>query len=123
MALDIVMGQINESTEELDNPNIPALLILLKTAIGDPDITSTARHELHQLRQGKGYFATYCTHFNCIVGKLRCNDEAKRDALEHGMNEELKEAMVIVLDDVSCYDQYVAVLQILDNRIRACKAE
>lgn len=68
---------MNEETEELNITNVATLFALLKTCFADPDTTSTARYELHQLRQEKGDFATYHAEFTCMVRKLRFNDQAK----------------------------------------------
>lgn len=122
-ALDLIMSIQNEDTEELEIANVSTLIATLKTAFGDPDPTNMARRELHELQQCKQDFATYHAQFTRIVGKLKFNDEPKRDALEVGMSSELKDAMTTVLEPTPDYASYVRVLLTVDNRLRARKEE
>lgn len=99
------------------------LITALETAFGDPDPTGTARRELHQLRQGKRDFSAYLADFQRIMGQLNFDENSKMDALEHGMSEELKEAMVFAPAVPTNLNDTILTLTRMDNRIRARKAE
>lgn len=76
-SVDVVTAQVEEDTGSNDIADVLALLALLEASFGDPDIMSTARWVLHHLRQGAGGFAVFHLGFTSVVGKLKCNNEAK----------------------------------------------
>lgn len=74
--------------------------------------------ERHRLRQGKEDFTAFHNKFTCIIRKLKINDEDKRNVLEQHITEDLKAAMVGVMEDVTTYPQFVRVLQRLNDQMK-----
>lgn len=91
----------------------------LTTSFGDPYTVATAQCKLYQFRQGKWYFSLFLPDSNCIIGRLRYDEKAKHDALEHRMNEELIDAMINVFEDKSMFAKYSALFLTIDNRLKA----
>lgn len=120
-AVDIIMSHSNEAPEDLTFTTRAALFIILMEAFGDLHPINTARRELQAVQQGKGDFATYYSEITHIVSKLGYNKAAKRTALEQGMSEGLKDAMVLVFVKDKTTTQYVALLQKLNNNQQARK--
>jgi hypothetical protein len=97
------------------------LLKYLETSFSDPNPTGTARRELHELKQTKNSSA-YLTEFRRIMGKLRYDNMAQMDALEKGLSNRLKDALVFTTrrDTMAEYERQLLAL---DNRIKAREEE
>jgi len=80
-----------------------------------------ARRELYELKQIKD-FSAYLTEFRRIVGKLRYDDAAQMDALEKGLSNRLKDALVFTSrpDTMAEYEKQMLAL---DNKIKAREEE
>jgi hypothetical protein len=118
-ALRQIATFINGVNIDFDSPE--ALLTYLETSFGDPDPTGTARRELHELKQTKD-FSAYLTEFRRIMGKLRYDDAAQMDALESGLSNRLKDALVFTIRP-NTMAEYERQLLALDNRIKAREEE
>jgi hypothetical protein len=102
--------------------DLNAFCRLLENAFGDPDRRATAEPQLERLRQANREFSLYFADFQRLVADVDWNDGAKRHALMRGLGAELKDALVSVElpEDLPVF---VALLQRLDNRIRARRSE
>ena len=69
--------------------NIPALLDILQTAIGDPDPQGIATRELRKLRQAIKEFYTYVVDFIRLSAIVPWDECAKLDQLRAGLSLEL----------------------------------
>lgn len=58
-ALDIIMSDSDEASEDLTITSMATLFAIFKEAFSDRDPINNALRELQELRQGKGDFATY----------------------------------------------------------------
>lgn len=91
----------------------------LTASFGNRDAIVTVKRKLYKLRQGKRDFSHYLTNDNRINGKLKYDEKAKHDGLEHEMKKEFKDAMNNVFEDQSTFAKYFALLLTIDNRLNA----
>lgn len=118
-ALAIVMVYRDDKSKKLNIDDVRTFLTPLKTSVGDRNRTSSAPRELHQFGQGKEDFATYYAKFTHNYGKGLWNEVAKQDALKQRMSEDLEQAMMTVLDNITSDLKYLIDFQLLDNGIRS----
>lgn len=118
-ALDLAMAHFKGNIKDLNIANVRVLLTLLKIVFGVPNPTATAHRKLHHLKEGKGDFSIFHTQFFQLVAKLKFKENAKRDALEQAINEELKEAIIHDTGNDTDYVQFGHKLQRLVNNLCA----
>jgi hypothetical protein len=121
IALDQVLPLIKDDNS-IALPGLNALCRVLEDAFGDPDRRATAERQLERLRQANREFSLYFADFQRLIADVDWNDGAKRHSLERGLSTELKDALV-TLDLPESFPEFAALLQRLDNRIRARSAE
>lgn len=95
----------------------------LTATFGDPDAVAIAQRKLYQLRKGKRDLSLYFSDFHRIIGKLKYIEQAKRDTLEHGMNEELKDAIINVFEEQSTLAKYSMLLLTINNVLKVSKED
>jgi hypothetical protein len=89
----------------------------MKSSFCNLDLSGTARHELNQLKHTTD-FTAYLTEYRRIIGKLRNEDAAQLYALELGLLNRLKDALLFSPRPhmmAECEKQLLAS----DNRIKA----
>jgi len=67
-------------------------------------------------------FSAYLTKFRRIMGKLKYDDATQMDALENGLSNTLKDALVFTIRP-NTTAEYEGQLLALDNRIKAREKE
>jgi hypothetical protein len=120
VAFDQVLPYINDTAVNLGS--VDALIKILDDAFGDPDRVATATRELKSLRQANREFSLYFADFQRLSAETDWNDAAKRDALQSGLSEELKDALMVVNEEEE-YSAFIKQLQKLDNKLRARQAD
>jgi hypothetical protein len=119
-ALDQVVP--NVTATGITFANVEAMIQTLERAFDDPDRKGTAQRKLEGLKQTNKDFATYYAEFQCYVAELDWNESAKKAQLRRGLSNELKDALIL-MDEPEDIDAFVILLQKLDSRIRARRAE
>jgi hypothetical protein len=99
------------------------LITVLETAFGDPDCVATAEWKLEALKQTKSEFFPYYVEFQRYTTNVLWNHPAKCTALMRGLNNEIKDALILSDNILQQFLEFVAFLQQLDNWIRAQEAE
>jgi hypothetical protein len=115
-----ILPYIEDSAVNLDD--IDALIKILEDAFGDPDRVATATRELRNLRQANREFSLYFADFQRLSAETEWNESAKKDALQNGLCEELKDALTLLVEEEE-YSAFVKQLQRLDNKLRAGQAD
>jgi len=92
---------------------------VLKLAFGDPDETRTTTFELESLHQTNKEFRHYYADFQRLMAIVNYDERAKRDALERGLNKELKCTLTLQdAPDDETFLQFIARINRLDNHTR-----
>ena len=120
VALAQILPHVTETGVNLDN--VEAMITILTTAFGDPDVAATAERELNKLQQKQREFSAYYAEFQRLITDLDYNDSAKRNALRRGISDELKDALMY-RDIPDSLPDFISLCQKLDNQIRARNAE
>jgi hypothetical protein len=89
-----ILPYIEDNAVNLDD--IDALIKFLEDAFGDPDRVATATRELGNLRQANREFSLYFADFQRLSAETEWNESAKKDALQNGLCEELKDALTLL---------------------------
>ena len=97
-------------------PSMDSFYEWCRTKFGDPDKAMTARRELKEIRQKNIPFSTFSGDFLNIAAKTTMDEEGKILALEEGINQELAN-MIIHHDRPRKLDEFITLLQILENRL------
>lgn len=118
-AMNIVMPHM-KSDNTSDYSKVEDLMETLITAFGDPDKKGTAQRELRNLRQKNTDFASFVAQFRRWSPSTGFDDPSLTSFLSEAISSELKQAM-ISLEVPEKLTDYIALLQRLDNRIRALK--
>lgn len=106
----------------MDLDNLEALITKLEAAFGNPDRAATAESKLMMLKQGNRDFSTLFAEFSKYAADLEWNDVAKRSIMWAALRHEL-EVDMIAQDKPADFDNWVALLQCLDNKRRQITAE
>ena len=94
----------------------------LTRVFGDSNEKATAARELERLRQGNRDFSRYYADFTRLVNVLGYNGEARRDALERSLSQELLDALRYEPEpDGESLPQFEPHVKRLDDRLRRCK--
>jgi hypothetical protein len=109
--------------DRIDFATVDDLLNVLDIAFGDPDQTATAERKLETLKQANKEFAVYYAEFQRYAADVDWNEAAKRSALLRGLNNEIKDALMLIDNIPTGFNDFVTSVQRLDNRIRARAAE
>jgi hypothetical protein len=120
VAFEQILPYIEDNAVNLDD--IDALIKILEDAFGDPDRVATATRELRNLRQANREFSLYFADFQRLSAETEWNESAKKDALQNGLCEELKDALTLLIEEEE-YSAFVKQLQRLDNKLRARQAD
>jgi hypothetical protein len=120
VAFEQILPYIENNAVNLDD--IDALIKILEDAFGDPDQVATATRELRNLRQANREFSLYFADFQRLSAETEWNESAKKDALQNGLCEELKDALTLLVEEEE-YSAFVKKLQRLDNKLRARQAD
>jgi hypothetical protein len=84
-------------------------------AFGDPDCVATAEQKQEVLKQTNGNFSTYYAEFQNYTTNVQWNNPAKHTALMRGLNNEIKDALAMSDNVPQQFQEFVAILQQLDN--------
>jgi hypothetical protein len=119
-ALDTVLPHFkDDDTITLKDPK--AFMDLLEQAFGDPDKQQTAQRELEKLQMKKDPFSTYMATFRRFMADTGYDSVALKAKLLNGLSQELKQLM-LHQDVPAAFEDLVALLQKLDNRLHAFAA-
>ena len=101
--------------------DVDALIGILNDAFGDQDEVT---RELRNFKQGANReFSLYFANFqNLSAEETNWNEATKRDALQNGLCEELKDSLILIIEEDD-FLPFVKRLQVLDNNIRARQAD
>ncbi|KAH0603198.1 uncharacterized protein H6S33_008202 [Morchella sextelata] len=121
-ALDQVVPLVN-ANPAAPFSSVTAIVAQVKASFRDPDPRGTTCHQLVDLKQGKGDFATNYSQFLRIVAYLDYNEGAKISALAEGLSNDLKDTMTYRTDRPNTVYEYATMLMTIDNRVRGRKAE
>jgi hypothetical protein len=75
--------------------DVPAVITVLETAFGNPNHVATAEWKLEGLKQTNCDFSTYYAEFQRYMANVQCNDLTKHTALMRGLNNEIKDVLVL----------------------------
>jgi hypothetical protein len=97
--------------EGIDLADVPTLIIVLKTAFGDPDHVATAERKLEVLKQMNHDFFTYYVEFQHYAADIQWNNPAKCTALMRGLNNKIEEAPALCDNVPQQFQEFVDFLQ------------
>jgi hypothetical protein len=103
------------SDKGINLTGVAALIIILETAFGDPNLVATAERKLEVLKQMNGDFSTYYVKLQCYATNVQCNDPAKCTALMWRLNNEIKDALTLSDNVPQQFLEFVAFLPQLNN--------
>ena len=101
--------------------NVPALLDILQTAFGDPDLQGTTTRELRKLRQANKEFSIYVADFMRLLAIVPWDEHAKLNHLRAGLSLELQHGLVF-LEDATTVQVLITQVTRLEARQRALQA-
>src|ERR1700761_4008957 len=87
------------------------------------DTTEAARDALKALKQGKNSVAEYISKFDKFTGQTGWSDADHRTRFYDGLNEQLKDNLAISDRPITDLNDLKAAAQILNQRMRQCKAK
>ena len=119
-ALSQVRPYVRAGRVDLDN--LEALIAKLEEAFGDPDRVATAEGKIMNVKQGNKDLSTFFAEFSKYAADLERNDTAKRSVMRSALCYELK-VDLIAQDEPADFDEWLALLQRLDNKRRRITAE
>ena len=119
-ALSQIRPYVRAGRVDLDN--LEALIAKLEAAFGDPDRVATAEGKIMTVKQGNKDFSTFFAEFSKYAADLEWNDTAKRSVMRSALCYELK-VDLIAQDEPADFDEWLALLQRLDNKRRRITVE
>jgi len=119
-AYEQILPHIDEGN--INIARVEAVITLLENAFGDPDRVHTTEPNLQSLRQKNRNFSDYLADFQRYSAEVSWNDAAKCTSLYEGLRAELKDTLV-TLETPDELDQYIILVKLVHNTIRARAAE
>ena len=119
-ALSQIRPYVRDGRVELDN--LEALISKLNATFGDPDRKATAERKLMAWKQGSKDFSTFFAEFSRYAADLEWNDIAKRGIMRSALCYELKVDLIAQIEPED-FDEWIALLQRLDNKRRQIVSE
>ena len=119
-ALSQIRPYVHADRIELED--LEALIAKLEAAFGDPDRRSTAEKKLLNIKQANRDFPTFFAEFSRYAADSGWEDNAKRSIMRNALCYELK-ADLVGQSEPEDFDQWVALLQRLDNKRRQLTSE
>jgi len=119
-AYEQILPHIDEGN--INIARVEAVITLLENTFGDPDRVHTTELNLQSLRQKNSNFSDYLADFQRYSAEVSWNDAAKCTSLYEGLSAELKDTLV-TLETPDELDQYIILVKLVHNTIRARAAE
>jgi hypothetical protein len=87
-----------------------------------PPVNRTASVELDKLTQGNKEFSQYYAEFQCLMGILDYDSNARKAALKHGLSREPQTSLIYQAEEPWDFEKFVDLCMKLDYRIHAYTA-
>src|SRR5258706_925242 len=116
LAFDQVAAFVDNN--KVNIKDIAEFVTTLENAFGDVDRAATAASKMSTIRQGNREFSAYYAEFQRYAAELNWNEEAKLAALRRGLSIELKQDMILLIEEPDTVTKLVTTCQRLDQRRR-----